>query len=112
MLITLLGLALVVTLAGVCAGYLISAHGRSPDLSLISIAGADPNQRELKPALEGFIMATTAVLASFISSLLPGMAYAVGFRKVFGAASMAYLGHPRNAVGGARRAWQPTYSSC
>lgn len=31
MLITLLGPALVVTLAGVCAGYLISAHGRSLD---------------------------------------------------------------------------------
>lgn len=32
-------------------------------------------------------MATTAVLMSFISSLLPVMAYVVGFRKVFGAAS-------------------------
>ena len=88
MLITLLGPALVVTLAGVCAGYLISAHGRSLDLSLISIAGADPNQLELMSALEGFIMATTAVLISFTSSLLPVMAYAAGFHKVFGAASI------------------------
>lgn len=88
MLITLLGPALVATLAGVCAGYLISARGRSLDLSLISIAGGDPNQLELMSALEGFIMATTAVLISFISSLLPVMAYVVGFRKAFGAASI------------------------
>ena len=88
MLITLLGPALVVALAGVCAGYLISAHGRSLDLSLISIAGADPNQLELMSALEGFIMATTAVLISLTSSLLPVLAYAVGFHKVFGAASI------------------------
>lgn len=88
MLITLLGPALVVTLAGVCAGYLISAHGRSLDLSLISIAGADPNQLEIMSALEGFIMATTAVSISFTSSLLPVMAYAAGFHKVFGAASI------------------------
>lgn len=38
-------------------------------------------------ALGGFIIATTAVLIPFISSLLLVMAYAVGFRKVFGAAS-------------------------
>lgn len=88
MLITLLGPALVVTLAGVCAGHLISAHGRSLDLSLISIAGADPNQLEIMSALEGFIMATTAVSISFTSSLLPVMAYAAGFHKVFGAASI------------------------
>lgn len=88
MLITLLGPALVVTLAGVCAGYLISAHGRSLDLSLISIAGADPNQLEIMSALEGLIMATTAVLISLTSSLLPVLAYAVGFHKVFGAASI------------------------
>ena len=88
MLITLLGPALVVTLAGVCAGYLISAHGRSLDPSLISIAGADPNQLEIMSALEGFIMATTAVLISFTSSILPVMAYAAGFHKVFGAASI------------------------
>ncbi|MBI0145761.1 MULTISPECIES: FtsX-like permease family protein [Bifidobacterium] len=88
MLITLLGPALVVTLAGVCAGYLVSAHGRSLDLSLISIAGADPNQLEIMSALEGLIMATTAVLISLTSSLLPVFAYAVGFHKVFGAASI------------------------
>ena len=88
MLITLLGPALVVTLAGVCAGYLISAHGRSLDLSLTSIAGADPNQLEIMSALEGFIMATTAVLISFTSSILPVIAYAAGFRKVFGVASI------------------------
>ena len=84
MLITLLGPALIVALAGVCAGYLISAHGRSLDLSLLAIAGADPGQLGLVSAFEGLIMATTTTLISFVSSLLPICAYAAGFGKVFG----------------------------
>ncbi|OZG59947.1 permease [Bifidobacterium lemurum] len=91
MLITLLGPALVVTLAGVCAGYLISAHGRSLDLSLVAITGADPGQLELMSAFEGLIMATTTALVSFVSSLLPIVVYAEGFRKIFG---VSHIGIP------------------
>ena len=88
MILTLLGPALAVVLAGICAGYLILAHSRSLDLALISITGAEPRQLHLMAGFEGVIAVTTATLLSFLSSLVPLIIFVAGFHRVFGVARL------------------------
>lgn len=87
--LALLGPALLLILAGVLAGYLISSRGRGLDLALVSITGAEPRQLSMVAAFDGLVTAITAAALSFVASTLMTSIFAVGIYKAFGLVSFA-----------------------
>ncbi len=84
-LLTLLGPALVVALAGVGAGYLIASRGQGMDLALLSISGSTSRQENAVAVLDGFITVTTSMIVAFGTSLVSMFVYVIGLRRLLGA---------------------------
>lgn len=86
----MLGPALVVTLAGVISGLLITSRGRSLDLALTYVSGAEVGQLRILGSLDGAITMVTATLLSFIVTLIctGGTAFNL----------FVYLGHARLGI--------------
>lgn len=86
----MLGPALVITLAGVISGLLITSRGRSLDLALTYVSGAEVGQLRILGSLDGAITMVTATLLSFIVTLICTSGTAFNL--------FVYLGHAQPGI--------------
>lgn len=89
--LTLLAPALVVVLAGSCAGHLITARGRELDLALLCVGGAEPRQLDLIASLNGVVAGVTAVVAAFVPATASTLVFALAEYRAFGVATPVVL---------------------
>jgi putative ABC transport system permease protein len=75
---------LVIVMAAICAGYLISVQSRKLDLALVSIQGAEPKQQFALSALDGLIIVMVSVALSFAISTFYGLAFTFTLWRVTG----------------------------
>lgn len=85
--LALLAPAMLVVLAGVCAGYLIAARGRVLDLALVSVGGADRGQLNRIAALDGLMTVVTALLLALAASTVAAGMFVLAELRSFGVAT-------------------------
>lgn len=83
-LLSLLGPALLIVLAGVGSGFLIESQSRGVDMALFSLEGADNEQLNAIAAYDGAITVINSMLIALIVTVLSDGAYAIGLRRILG----------------------------
>lgn len=82
-LLTIIGLPLVVAVAGSVGNLVMMSRQRDAELALNGVIGATPLQQRLLPTLEGTILIGTAAILGLAMAAVPALVMLVGMRHAF-----------------------------